>query len=391
MSGIWGSAADDVYAVGDKATILHYDGVRWSQVTHPLSGTVNPLYDVWGSSSADVFVVGFGAILHYNGTDWVTMDINAISEDSNNFKSVWGASGADVYVSVDWGVIHYDGKNWSLIPDISVYGSLSAIWGSSDTDIFIAGNGYDKGMGKGYGVIWHFDGTGWGSRTFDYGFSNVWGTSGTDVYAVGPGGTILHYDGTEWVCLDSGTDKALYGIGGNHEAGVFAACENGTILRYQGNATTTTTMPGNGCPAKTVMGDCAQELNTLRALRNKLFSKTSEGRQYTALYYKHAVEVSAIFTRNEELKQQARVLMQGLLSAIESILAKRKTAISQDTMQKALAMINALTAQASPALQQDLFRLKQDIEQGRILKTLGVMVLMPNAQPGPEVIIPPQQ
>jgi len=66
--------------------------------------------------------------------------------------------------------------------------------------------------------------------------------------------------------------------------------------------------------------------------------------------------------------------MQGLLPAIESILAKRKTAISQDTMQKALAMINALTAQASPALQQDLFRLKQDIEQGRILKTLGVMV-----------------
>jgi len=155
---------------------------------------------------------------------------------------------------------------------------------------------------------------------------------------------------------------------------VFAAGENGTILRYQGNATTTTTVPAGGCPAKTVMGDCGLDLNTLRALRNELFAKTGEGRQYTALYYKHALEVSAVFAHNEELKEQARMLMRGILPAIESILAKRKTEISRDSMQKALAIINALTAQASPALQQDLFRLKQDIEQGRILKTLGVMV-----------------
>ena len=96
------------------------------------------------------------------------MNINAAVEDwsSIDFKSVWGSSGADVYVSVDWGVIHYDGKNWSLIPDISVYGSLSAIWGSAANDVFITGNGYDKGMGKSYGIIWHFDGTGWGSKYF---------------------------------------------------------------------------------------------------------------------------------------------------------------------------------------------------------------------------------
>ncbi len=376
LSGIWGSAADDIYAVGDKATLLHYDGVRWSPVAHPLSGTGFPLYDVWGSSAADVFVVGFGAILHYNGTAWVRMNINTAGEDwsSAAFKSVWGSSGADVYVNVAGGAMHFDGKTWSLIFDIIIYGSLSAVWGSAADDVFITGNSYDKGMSKSYGMIWHFDGTAWKGRSFEYNFFCVWGSSGTDVYAGGPGGTILHYDGIEWVCLDSGTDNALYGIWGNPEAGVFAAGENGTILRYQGNAATTTTVPGNGCPAKTVMGDCAQELNTLRALRNKLFAKTGEGRQYAALYYKHAVEVSAIFTRNEELKQQARMLMQGLLPAIESILAKRKTAISQDSMQKALAIINALTAQASPALQQDLFRLKQDIEQGRILKTLGVMV-----------------
>jgi ketopantoate reductase len=84
--------------------------------------------------------------------------------------------------------------------------------------------------------------------------------------------------------------------------------------------------------------------------------------------------VSAIFAHNEELKEQARMLMQGLLPAIESILTKRKAAISEDTIKKTMAVINALTAQASPALQQDLFRLKQDLEHGRIFKTFEVMV-----------------
>ena len=377
LSGIWGSAADNVYAVGDRATILHYDGLCWSQVAHPLSGTVNPLYDVWGSSADDVFVVGLGTVLHYDGTAWAKMNINATAEDwsSTAFNCVWGSSGAEVYVSSDRGIIHYDGYDWSLIPGVGGgYEWLSGIWGSSGNDIFIAGNGYDKGMGKSFGIIWHFDGTGWVSKYFDYGFSSVWGSAGTDVYAVGPDGTILHYDGTEWVCLDSGTENALYGIWGNPEAGVFAAGENGTILRYQGNATTTTTVPAGGCPAQTVMGDRGQDLNTLRGLRTELFAKTSEGRQYTALYYQHAVEMSAIFAHNAQLKEQARMLMRGILPAIESILAKRKAAISEDTIQKAIALIDALRAQASPALQQDLFRLKQDIKHGIIFKTFGVMV-----------------
>jgi predicted glutamine amidotransferase len=122
------------------------------------------------------------------------------------------------------------------------------------------------------------------------------------------------------------------------------------------------------------MGDCGQDLNMLRALRNELFSKTVTGRQYTAFYYQHAVEMSAIFAHNAQLKEQARMLMRGILPAIESILAKRKTAISEDTIQKAIALIDALRAQASPALQQDLTLLKQDIEHGIIFKTLGVMV-----------------
>jgi hypothetical protein len=46
-------------------------------VTSGTSGTKDFLYGVWGSSSSDVFAVGFkGTILHYDGKAWGTITGN---------------------------------------------------------------------------------------------------------------------------------------------------------------------------------------------------------------------------------------------------------------------------------------------------------------------------
>jgi hypothetical protein len=47
LIGVWGSAGNDVFAVGAAETIQHFDGTAWSQ-HYPLS---SPIYypDVWGS------------------------------------------------------------------------------------------------------------------------------------------------------------------------------------------------------------------------------------------------------------------------------------------------------------------------------------------------------
>jgi hypothetical protein len=43
--------------------IWHYDGTAWSAMS---SGTYNDLWDVWGSDYDDIFAVGeAGTILHY--------------------------------------------------------------------------------------------------------------------------------------------------------------------------------------------------------------------------------------------------------------------------------------------------------------------------------------
>src|SRR3989442_2140802 len=43
--------------------------------------------------------------------------------------------------------------------------------------------------------------------------TSVWGSASTDVWAVGYGGTILHWDGSAWSGFPSGTPNSLYGVG----------------------------------------------------------------------------------------------------------------------------------------------------------------------------------
>jgi hypothetical protein len=75
LKGIWGAAADDVFAVGDGGTILHYDGADWRPMA---SGIGENLEAIWGVSGTDVFAVGTGGtILHYDGVDWNPMPSGA--------------------------------------------------------------------------------------------------------------------------------------------------------------------------------------------------------------------------------------------------------------------------------------------------------------------------
>lgn len=63
VASVWGTAGDDVYAVGAAGTIMHYDGLTWSQMTSP---TQSALEAVQGTAT-NVFAVGAaGTILRYS-------------------------------------------------------------------------------------------------------------------------------------------------------------------------------------------------------------------------------------------------------------------------------------------------------------------------------------
>jgi hypothetical protein len=74
---------------------------------------------------------------------------------------------------------------------------------------------------------------------------DVWGESADNIFAVGFNGSILHYDGTAWSSMESGTKANLEGVWGyirrNSEGGItrtdiFAVGGQGSVLRYDGTS-----------------------------------------------------------------------------------------------------------------------------------------------------------
>jgi hypothetical protein len=64
LTGVWGSAANNIFAVGENGRILRYNGTSWTSMT---SGTNRRLGRVTGSGPNDVWVVGDSVVLRYDG------------------------------------------------------------------------------------------------------------------------------------------------------------------------------------------------------------------------------------------------------------------------------------------------------------------------------------
>ncbi|WP_146649232.1 hypothetical protein [Labilithrix luteola] len=108
LEGIWGSSANDVWAVGDKGTLRHFTGgARWDIVE---SVTNMPLHAVWGTAANDIWAVGeAGTILHFDGTEWKPSTAAFKLGNKPNLLSVWGSSANDVWIVGDSVALHYTG------------------------------------------------------------------------------------------------------------------------------------------------------------------------------------------------------------------------------------------------------------------------------------------
>jgi predicted small secreted protein len=74
--------------------------------------------------------------------------------------------------------------------------------------------------------------------------AGIWGSSSSNVFAVGAGGTILHYDGKVWSVMSSGTSNDLNSVWCNSGSDVFAAGNFGVIMHYDGKGWSTVFFTG---------------------------------------------------------------------------------------------------------------------------------------------------
>ena len=207
----WGSAWNDVWAVGTGGLRLHFDGTRWEKGS-PARSTIT---GVWGSSRDDVWTVtDNGNIDHFDGTEWTT-----ISESGLPFTDVWGIGNGELWMSVS---TSYGAASAARFTrgrlDRFYFGdaeSATAVWAASTLDVWV---GTDTG--NDYGHLYRFDGRKWTSREADVSgpITDLWGRGSRDVYATAGSPTLHHFDGLSWervtvpfLDTDPDRDSALWG------------------------------------------------------------------------------------------------------------------------------------------------------------------------------------
>ncbi|HLK37013.1 MAG TPA: hypothetical protein VKU41_09715, partial [Polyangiaceae bacterium] len=80
---VWGSAANDVYVVGELETIWHLRGSTWS-LERQSSNASSRLTTVAGCSAHEVYAVGNLDVLRSDGTTWSAVSIGTIDDNGLN-------------------------------------------------------------------------------------------------------------------------------------------------------------------------------------------------------------------------------------------------------------------------------------------------------------------
>ncbi|MCD6305841.1 MAG: hypothetical protein J7M32_06075 [Deltaproteobacteria bacterium] len=125
----------------------------------------------------------------WNGTGWE--QLGEQYEVPGGIKQFWQSPQGNLYACSAMEVSKWDGSSWSAIFPYTDGVVPAAIWGRSDTEIY---------MGTGQGRIARWDGVNWTMETTppESGPIASIGGSGTDTYAVGQDGLALYRQGGTW-------------------------------------------------------------------------------------------------------------------------------------------------------------------------------------------------
>ena len=221
ISEIWGSSADNVYAVGSYSQIFHYDGIEWSEMDSPVT---NHLDDVIGIQNDNIVAVGTeGTILRFDGTKWRREE----SGTTVFLFGVWGCAHDTCYaVGRSGTVLSFDGSAWSTLPT-PTDSDLFCIWGSSGKNIYVGARD----------ALWHYDGATWTDMEIQVRIRviGIWGSSSNDIWATDGTNWLWHYDGIEWKTIITGVNYPFMNFWGFSFDNIFASGWDGLVAQYDGN------------------------------------------------------------------------------------------------------------------------------------------------------------
>ena len=238
MSGVSVLAPNDVWAVGSAfdvptqhftSVIQHFNGKKWTLVSHPHAGGGDQLFAIKAIARNDVIAVGesnsdsqkpLPLIEHFNGIQWTvvtapplkpgqTQTLRNIAASSHNDVWITGLSGPVFRAAI----MHFDGHRLrnAAFPNLANV-NLGGIAAITPNDAWVVGAQASGNVGQST-LTAHWDGTQWTivpspNDTSTNALGAVSAISSTDVWAAGCGicgsdagqGTIIveHWDGSQW-------------------------------------------------------------------------------------------------------------------------------------------------------------------------------------------------
>jgi hypothetical protein len=238
-ASVWGSSPSDVYAVVSRpagSQIVHSAGDgNWSvQFASDGRSDVTAITSIWGSVANDVWAVGFdalpshGVILHSSG-DGAWRIVQTIAMDVR-LVSIYGSGPNDIYVAGQIGVLfHFDGTHWSQ--DMGFMDNPGTVWLADSNDVYV-------GALQG---VWVSAGDGnWTqqlSPTLNFEPAAIGGSSRNDVYAAGllrgvmPGGAVFHSDdGMTWISVGVPPQGSFNAVWARSAGEVFLGASGGIVV-----------------------------------------------------------------------------------------------------------------------------------------------------------------
>jgi len=92
------------------------------------------------------------------------------------------------------------------------------------------------------------------------------------------------------------------------------------------------------------------------------------------LFYRHALEVTAILVKNPAIAADARTMLNTMLPEVKVVVQGKSVTISQAEINKIISVLNEIGREASPDLKRSIQRIKKDIKQKKILNKLGIKI-----------------
>jgi hypothetical protein len=195
---------------------------------------------------------------------------------------------------IRYNAVIWNGQNWTIIripyyyQGQPFYNPIQSVFAFEQNDIWFCGNG-----------VIHWDGSSfipieiptnvWGP----YQMNKIWGSSNSDLYIVGNGGKIAQYNGTSWRKVESGTDVDIHDIWGsvNYTTGEKTILAIASFQNY-----------GFGLDLLKINGQSASKLDTtgLRIAQSSIWFK-GNNKTYVVgdgVFYKN--NLSSIIWQQEE-------------------------------------------------------------------------------------------